>query len=469
MAVTFQITDGTTTVNFANTTGPELENEYLPVFATPTGDGTIPPDVTEAIPVLLHIATDNGLAATMQDIANLARMAQEYMSDSNQATPVWFHRKLTAETGPVRYLVKSVSYTPNARFGGFFDVGPAITDGRWGVMTIVHHPYGEQTTAVAASGTDNISVLGGVVNYTDVVGDVPARIYFLNVDDLDSVTYKIWCGFRSDTRAAGDAALVAPLWEVEDGTPGTDAAVTTDATASPGGAGNTKTRVTFATQTGWYNRATLRMSDITANEANQSGEFLVLLRAKVNTGTAQVKLRQLQISTNIYRDGPIIDVADTTWNIYTLGLIQFPIRDRHAMPVGLFADSYDQSDALQIWGRVKPGEDTPTQTDLDCLILLPSDELFIHVETAVAAATNDAVYVSVSPEDTASAINVDTTGPYFKNPCPVSIVGPGVPVGDGRAFFCLAQSDSGTAPAIAETFDVELSTYPRWVFFRGAE
>jgi hypothetical protein len=68
MAVTLQITDGTTTVNLANSTGPELEANYLPVFATPPGDGTIPPDITEAVPVYLNITTDDNLAATMQDI-----------------------------------------------------------------------------------------------------------------------------------------------------------------------------------------------------------------------------------------------------------------------------------------------------------------------------------------------------------------------------------------------------------------
>jgi len=475
MTVIFRLSDGTTTVDLQTTTGPELLAEYLPAFATPTGDGTIPPYITEAIPVLVRIASDDGLASTLQDIARLGQQAALYTANRHQ-TPVWLSRKLTGETGGtatgVRHLVRDVSFTPNAEFGGLFDVGPAITDGRIGVLSVTHHPYGEATTAVAASGTDSVSVLGGAVNYTDVTGDVPARLYYLNVDDMANATtiYQIWAGFRSDAQAGGDASLVNSLWEVEAGTPGTDASETTDATASPGGAGNTKTRVTFATQTGWFDRASILMSDETANESAQTGAFVVLLRAKVNQGTAQIKLRQLGVAAGVYRDGPVVDVAATSWTLYNLGTVEFPIRDLHAVPIALFADSYDQTDRLQIWGRVKPGSaSTPDETDLDCLILIPCDEYFIHLQTATGSMTDDDIMVFVAPEDVPQAINVDDTSNYFNNACPVSTIGAGIPVGDGRLFVATANDDSGAAPGITATVNVELSYYPRWVHFRGSE
>jgi hypothetical protein len=364
-----------------------------------------------------------------------------------------------------------LAFVPNAQFGGLFDVGPAITDGRIGVLSITHHPYGEATTAVAASGTNGVSVLGGATNYTDVVGDVPARLYYLGIDNMANATtiYQVWLGFRSDSQANGDASLVNSLWEVEAGTPGTDASEVADATASPGGGGNTKTRVTFATQTGWFSRASILMSDETANEANQTGSFVALLRAKVNQGTAQVKLRQQSVAGATYRDGPVVDIAATAWNIYNLGVITFPIRDLHSIPIALFADSYDQTDRLQVWGRVKPGSAaTPSQTDLDCLILIPCDEYFIHVQTAAYDASDDDIYICVAPEDTTTAMCIDDTANYFNNPCPVSAIGAGIPVGDGRVFICTANDDAGAAPGITATVDVELSTFPRWPHFRGA-
>ena len=172
----------------------------------------------------------------------------------------------------------------------------------------------------------------------------------------------------------------------------------------------------------------------------------------------------------VYRDGPVVDVSATSWTLYNLGTVEFPIRNLHAVPTGLFADSYDQTDRLQIWGRVKPpGATVPDETDLDCLILIPCDEYFIHLQTATGTMADDDIYVCVSPEDVAYAMNVDDTSNYFNNSCPVSVIGAGVPVGDGRVFVCTANDDAGAAPGITAIVNVELSTYPRWIYFRGSE
>ena len=473
MAVTLQLTDGTTTVNLANSTGPELQERYLPVFAEPTGDGTIPPDVTEAVPVYLNITSDDNLASTLQDIAALQRRAAEYMADEHQITPVWFHRKLSSETGAVRYLVKSIHFTPNAGLGGPFDNCPTITDGRLGVLSIKHHPYGERTSALSAAGTDDVSVLGGAVDYTstDVVGDVPARAYYIEVDDLPTAkAYRqYWIGFRSDNRVS-TPSNVASLWEIEDGSPGQDTTEVNLATASPGGGGDNLARCTFASNpTTWDDRATIVMSSVTANYGDQAGEFVVLLRAKVDTGVAQVKLRQHGHVTTVYRYGPVVDISETSWTLYNLGTVKFPLRDYHGIPSAMYAATYDQKDALEIWARAKPGETQPDAFDMDCLVLIPCDEYFIHVMSAeVSQTTGDAMRICVSPEDTASVISVHSSN-YFNAPAPVEVIGTGVPTGDGRMFICAAQNDTGTSPAYDDDVDALVCVIPRWVHFGGAE
>jgi len=477
MAVTLQITDGTTTVNFANDTGPELRSEYLPAFATPTGDGTLPPDIAEAIPVVVHITSGDNLAGTLQDIAFLADQAARYASNKHQ-TPVWFHRKIDDESNPIRYLMKSVHYTPDALFGGILDIGgPCLTDGRTGILTVVHHPYGERDSAVGASGTDSVSVIGGLVDYDVVMGDVPARMYYTHIDDLAAarVYRQFWMGFRSDLRAGGDAANVASLWELEDGTPNVagDSAVTTDATASPGGGGNTKVRCTFLTQTGWTERVSILMTDVTAaaNVGYQVGSYVVLLRAMVNQGAAQVQLRSGSgAGAVVWREGPVVDISDTAWNIYNLGTVEWPTRNLHAAPTGLFAATYDQRDGMAIWARVKPPAAViPTQFDMDCLILIPADEYFVHVQSADVSATADELYALVSPEDTPESVTVDGSSNWIQSTNPIQTIGEGIPVGDGRLFIAIANDNDGTAPAFGDVVDVELSTYPRWVYFRGAE
>ena len=481
MTVILQITDGTTTVNLQNSTGPQLQDNYLPAFATPTGDGTIPPDITEALPVVIRITAatpDNNLASSLQDIWRLAAQAGLYTANRHQ-TPVWLYRKLDGETGGtaagVRYLVKSLSFTPNAQFGGLFDVGPAIADGRIGVIPVTHHPYGEAPAAIAASGTDDASVIGGAVNYTDVTGDVPARMNYIHVDDLAAarVYRQFWMGFRSDLRAGGDAANVNSLWELERGTPNAaaDSAVATDVTASPGGAGNTKVRCTFATNIAWAERVSILMSDLaTPAYANQVGAYVVLLRAMVNQGTAQVKLRSGSSAGAVtYRQGPVVDISATAWNLYNLGTVEWPTRSLHAAPVALFAVTYDQRDGMAIWARQKPGATATTQLDMDCLILIPADEYWIHVQSAEVGATEDELYTMASPEDVAESVTIDGSSSWIQGTNPISVIGEGIPVGDGRLFIAVANDNTGTAPAFGDDVDVEVSYYPRWIGPRGAE
>jgi len=195
----------------------------------------------------------------------------------------------------------------------------------------------------------------------------------------------------------------------------------------------------------------------------------VLLRAKVDANTAQVKLRQAGQGLDVYRYGPVVDIADTAWNIYNLGVVKFPLRDQHAIPVGMYAASYDQRDSLAVMARVKPGAVASPTLDMDCLVLIPCDEYFLHVQSSTTSGTADATRIAVAPEDTAAAITIDTSGPYFRLSCPVTQIGEGVPTGDGRVFICAANDNDGTAPAFGDDLDVEVSVIPRWVYFRGSE
>jgi len=468
MATTFRLTDGTLTVDMVTDDDLKLLANYLPVYPEPTGDGTIPPDITEAIPVYIYVTTDaDDLAAALQDVAQLGRRAAEYAADNHQ-TPVWWQRKADDETNTMQALVKSVRFTSDTRLmGGPYDRPPGVCAGRTGVLTITRHPYNEATSAIAASGTNGVSVIGGIVDYTNVAGDVAARLYYLNIDNIAAArTYRrVWAGFRSDRRAGGDAANVESLWEAEDGTPDVDSAVAADATASPGGGGNTKVQCDFAGTTTWARRVAIVMSDITADYANQVGAFIVLLRAKVSGDSAQVRLRQTSNNLVVYREGPTVQISATSWTIYNLGTCEFPGRDLHATPTALFAASYDQRDILEVYARIATG--TPT-LDMDCLILIPADEYLIQVQSAEAT-TDDKIYVTVSPEDVPHAQNVDGVSSWFNIHCPVSTLGAGVPEGDGRLFICIANDNDGTAPTFSDTVDVELSYFPRYVHFRGAD
>jgi len=361
MAVTLEITDGTTTADFTTSTAFQLLRYWEPVVATPAGDGSIPGYVTDVLPVIIRATSDNNFAATMQGLHSLQRRAAEYWADRTQITPVWFHRQLTAESSELRTLVRSISFDPDAHFGSWIDACPPITDGRIARIAITHHPYWEKTSATSAAGSTGISVLGGAADHTttDVVGDVPARLYALRLYGAGAgdLFRKYWIGFRSENKVDGPQNFTA-LWELEDGSGnGTDCAATTDATASPGGGGNTKMQCDFSVDTGWAFRCSLSWDTITsgANRDDFAGTFLLLLRAKVDTGTAQVKV-DCSFGGNLTRVfGPTVDIAATDYTIYNLGLVTFPVRDMRTVPTALVAQSYDGSQGLFLWARRKTG------------------------------------------------------------------------------------------------------------------
>jgi hypothetical protein len=198
------------------------------------------------------------------------------------------------------------------------------------------------------------------------------------------------------------------------------------------------------------------------------------MRAKVNQGTAQVKIRQDAGAINPYREGPVVDVGDTSWTLYNMGTCKFPLRDVHAIPTAMYAASYDQYDSFAIWARVKPGSPSTPTLDMDCLVLVPCDEYFIHIKTANApawgGAWNGETRVCVAPEDVASGATVDVTNSRFNNACAVATIGSGVPNGTAaRAIIVGASADSGTAPVLPADADVAISVFPRWIYARGAE
>ena len=471
MAVTIKLTTTGTTVNMtiASDEWRLLEN-WEPVVATPTGDGSIPEYVVDVLPVITTGTSDDNFAAQLQDLHLLAQRAAEYWADENQTIPVYFHRQLTGESGETRTLVRAIEFDVDERFGSWIDTCPPITEGRLGNIAITHHPTWERETAVAASGAVGISVLGGKADYTDVVGDFPARPYYLRwYAAATGVFQYLWTGFRSDTRA-GTANNFVSLWECEDGSPIAETTVTTDATASPGGGGNTKMRIdtTVATGTGTTLTSCFSMSlsqAAGANTAAQFGTSVVLLRAKVDAGTAQVRLEQRGVGALTSVFGPVVDISATSYSIYNLGTVTWPMRDRKGLPTSLLAATYDDTELIALWARLKTG--LPTTLDCDCYVMIPADEYFVLIGNVGVTSTVDA-YFGVSPEDTWTGVSVNSATSKMQDICPVSPSGAGIPVGEGRLFFCAANA-SLVAPGIADTVSVLLSTYPRWLSLRGAE
>ena len=473
MASVFKLTRNSVDVNLlqGQNAGWRVE-QWIPRTAAITGN-RMPPLVTETVDLMADATTHDTLSTDFQDLDNYRWLAREYIKDRTQEHPVWLHAKADNETGERRALVHDISMSWRSEQTD--ENGQWINENEARIRAnIVRGPFWEDTTANTKTAGSNVSVLGGAYDYsgTDVVGDAPARIYHLAFTSDDSNHYydKMWIGFRSANKH-GTLGNFTALWECEDySTIAGDAAVDADATASPGGAGNTFVNCPMGTSPAWALQVGIQLDDVyTTNYSDMYGRYVVLLRAKVEASTTcEVYLRHTcnWATTPVYFNGPITEVTNTDWTIHNLGEVTIPIRDLHAFPLAAWIDDYDSNDQLFVYGRRTSGSG---DLDLDCLILIPSDELFLYVEgiQCRGTAVDYAPIIAQSPEGIWSVITYYGVTPYWYSPGIISAKGLGVPVGDGRMYCVMADSDNENT--YDDTYDTTMSLFPRWYNLRGSE
>jgi len=341
----------------------------------------------------------------------------------------------------------------------------------------VGEPYWERTTATATATGSDISVLGGAFDYTagggaDVVGDAPARAYKIEVESATTIAFTTaWIGFRSVNKH-GTIANFVSKWEAEDGTNYTDAADDADATAS----GGNRVTINYATVTTWDKRFYLKLSDLTANYADNYGIFKVLVRAKVTAGTSDIRAKYTYVSTSYASDsisGPIVEVDANNWAMYDLGLMTVPLRDLRYITTSDLAAERDKEFTLELWSRQTSGAGS---LHIDCFVLIPTDEHFLYVDNAEIYTgglnTEGHLHLFQNSQRKYHGMSTRSSGfpatpDKFTRTALPSPNGIGIPIGDGRIYICLAVATGGNL------FDgvcgVELTAIPAWHTLRGAE
>lgn len=456
--------------------GYQLLPGWLPKVATPIY-GRSPGPVVEELPIRISGTSHDDLASKLQALHEMQVGADAYIRDRATIEPVWLHARLTNETNERRALVRRMSLAFQTRW-----FGPEANQNVARVMAAIERePYWEALTPTAAVSATGLSVLCGTVDYTaspgsDVVGDVPARLYELRIltESGTTETYEyVWLGFRSANKH-GTLSNFVPLWECENGTAGTDTAAATDATASPGGTGNTKMTCSFSTEAGWARRCTIRLDDVVQNYDYEAlfGRFLVLMRAKVDSGTvAEARICQLYtLDPTVEVRGPTVEVSSTDWTMHEMGYVTIPLRDPQTLDLSSLDDIYEKSFALAIDARRTSGSGS---LHLDCLVLIPVDEYFISVSNAkIDYDLSTFLYISVSPTNRHFAVTAEpageTTDAQIHTVGIISADGIGVPVGDGRMYCVLARADR--VNDIDDTWYVSrIRMIPRWLSLRGNE
>jgi len=170
MAAVWQITDGTNTIDLTTakgTAGWHGERWHAEQFTDIPGDGSIPEYIMEAIPVVLSAATDDAFGGHLQTFGLLQKEAAEYWVDQQQATPVWYHEKLSAETGERRALVKSLGLALAEETGSLKAGSPSTTAGKKATLFVERHPYWERPIARIFPNATPSAAAAVAYDYTD--------------------------------------------------------------------------------------------------------------------------------------------------------------------------------------------------------------------------------------------------------------------------------------------------------------
>jgi hypothetical protein len=287
---------------------------------------------------------------------------------------LWFEYKADAEPAK-RSLIHSMTFyqSPVGKFHPLLGKKGAIYK-----MAITHGVW-EDRAVINGGFTGAKSTLGSTATLAAIDGSRPARMSSFQVQGISGgggPIDRIWAGIRP-TRY-GVASMVT-LWELEDGTPGTDATVAEVAGASPADGADNEVTIDFSTNT-LINRVSMTVDDAISggNFRHAIGRYMVLLRYSMSSGATDVIVEMrtgYPDNTTFAPHGEHVLDGTTAWRLEPLGEIQipsFPLREN----VG-DVDAVARNFTIQIHAIRTAG----ANLHLDALILIPSEH-FVSIENA---------------------------------------------------------------------------------------
>ena len=490
MAVTFSLTStglDTLDLTYIDTAFSIQPDNYFPVWATPTGDGTIPPYVTETIPVMLRAVTYDAYAAYMQILVAHQKRAAEYWVNSQQAVPVWLNCKADGESGERRALVKAIHFEFRPWIQELYqECGTTVPPEQlFGTMLVERHPYWEDPTPWTFTNATPAAAASVVYDYLiEPGGDVPCRINALAVRSATAAITlgRFWMGIRSATLHGADGVTnFKAVWECEDGSLFPEVAIDPAPEvnlASPGGGSGSQILVTpVGGGPDWDDGAfhpvvslSLASAGYAAAEFEDGfGRFLWLLRVKCSAGEWEVKTSAgyVAVVTTLPYSDPA-SVTNTSWDYKEVGIWTFGGRNRQAIETAQIVTSKDVSQ-IHIFARRISGVGT---LSLDCLCPIPVDEGFLKITDANVTTAYDVWFGQGPKEDTQVITTQDAADDLISYITPYEVETFRFPPGANR-IICVYARDTSTVLTDGIEFgdpSVGASAYTeRWTALRGAE
>jgi hypothetical protein len=443
--------------------------------------------VVETINIQIDRASDDLLATSFQAVDEVRYWAQQYLRDPTSEDPVWLWAQMSGETGARRALVRAIDLKWLS--DPMLATGHAAANMAKVQLQIEREPWWEETTVTGGTALGETAgtiltwdYLGAAV----VGGDVPARIpqMIVSTDATGANVTRLWMGIRSANKH-GTLANFAPLWECEDGTNNAlDTGITDDAAsdvngASPGSGSGAYVELQEGGGIGpnldWDTSSNggifqevleINLSQISANENDNFGDYLWLLRHKLaaNATTWELQLRwgYSQMADADFVQGPIVEVSSTSWDYAEMGRQVLPLRNLHAIGLAYVGDGFEAGYSVQIWARRTSGA---ADLHLDCLCLVPIDEGWLKSWDFDLAA--GAVEYWIYGEGEYGAIQAVTYGTSMSYAASLASNNFRFPIGDGRVYIVYA-ADAAHDLTLGLSV-ATLSYWERWANLRGSE
>lgn len=392
MAIVHRLTDSDATL-VADFTSSGLYCRADTWSISSAGDGLLSSTFT-----VVALGDDETIAEAIQPVSELIEQNRLYWTSNSYRAPVWYEYSADGESAPKRSLVREIELVPSPQgvFGPTLGKGVAFFD-----IAIVYQENWEDRSGTVLISSVSHSTLGGKSTINPISGSLPARIMIAQFSGGTSgqPLVKIWAGIRP---FGNGVSSFQPVWELESGTLGTDASVTTDTDAGPGGSNNT-IQISFATAT-MAQRISMTVDDACGdnNFSHFAGRYNVLLRCRLSSsGEATVQMKSGYGS--VLAPAGYKSVTWTSYKYVSLGEITIP-------PMGNYVDTWVDNKifrtfAVSVWAERNSG--TPSLL-MDCLVLIPAD----HMIYCSGASVADGKYTNfyVFEDGGHQAISLDSSG-----------------------------------------------------------
>ena len=338
-----------------------------------TSDGTIIESCT-----LFAKDVDANIISSVDVLDGLAESTRRFLKDKAEGDSVWYEIVADPATEiPKRALIYKIEVRP------LYTNIYIPTLGRGAAFYELEFERAvafEDITAIGSTATA-CNVLGGTITLGAQRGNLPARIQRLNIISSNALE-EFWIGIRP---VGPGVTNFNPLWECENAlTLGADTTIVADAAAS-----GTTVKTTFASGPSMANRFIIKLDDVTAsaNYHHFVGEYLVLLRCKVDASTT-VGVRMFtgydNTLTAVYQPTyyrPVYGITNQNYMYKELGVISIPSFGYRRM---LRNDSLVKNYTIGVQAERTAGSGS-NAVYCDCLVLIPYQH-FIHISKAEMSA-----------------------------------------------------------------------------------